>query len=136
MKIKKFFEPVYKFEMVFITDCTFDEANKALKKWGLPLISEDLVNTIGVALPLYEKDFPKIVRGYSYYIWVKSKKDFYCLLHEVTHMVIDTFENKGLTIDTHKSSQEAFAYYVEYWFKTLWRFMNESKVKKKKGGGK
>lgn len=125
MKAKIIYEPVYKFDLVFITDSNLESANKYLKRKNLPLVPESFVNNSGIAMPISEENFPKAVKGYCYCIWIKDKKDFYCLLHEVIHMVVDVFEAKGLQIDTHKSSQEAFAYYVEYWFKILWRFMSK-----------
>lgn len=42
-----------------------------------------------------------------------------CLVHEITHLVTRTFDDKGIPLSDENT--EAMAYYVEYWFNEIQR---------------
>src|SRR5260221_12283953 len=117
MKTKKFWDPVYRFELLFITDCSWKKASQFVKKYGIPPFPTDLVEGNGASIMLTEKQFPKKIKGSGACIWVENKKDFYCLMHEISHIVIEVFEMKGMKINNETT--EAVAYYFEYWFREL-----------------
>ena len=131
MIVKIIYEPVYRFDLIFIAGCTIEQANKVLlKKYQMEPLPK-YTNCSGITFSASETDYPKSVKGISYGIWIGDEKDFYCLLHEVCHLVVRVLEEKGMSISENLT--EPFAYYMEFWFRTLWRVMSS---KKKKRGDK
>jgi hypothetical protein len=47
------------------------------------------------------------------FIWVRQRK-LATLIHELTHLVMNTFEERQVPIGYE--NDEAFAYYLEFWF--------------------
>jgi hypothetical protein len=121
--VEKIFEEVYNFELIFIAGYGFDEANKKIGEFGLEIMPDAIRSSSGASCRFTEEDYPKTVKGTIYVVWVKNRKDFYCLLHEVSHLLIKVFEDKGMEVNDHTT--EAFAYYQEFWFRKLWRLMNK-----------
>ena len=120
MKIKKFYEPLFKVQVLCITDCGSDELKVYLKKKKINIKDFDCMDGFTAHLEeLQEKD---IDGGYSTYhvLWIKDKKQFYSLLHETIHLVWQVMEERGI-----KASDEIAAYCTEWWFKTLWSFINK-----------
>ena len=60
----------------------------------------------------------------KYVIWLSEKKDFYSLLHEVLHTVFKILSDRGIKYDPE--NHEPYCYYVNFWFKKLWRYANKS----------
>lgn len=50
-----------------------------------------------------------------------------CLVHELTHLTMLTFDEKGVPIRVE--NQETFAYYIEQWFKRITEVYNSSNRK-------
>lgn len=125
MKSKVIFDPVYRTTLVFITDSSLTEANKKLKRMGLGQIPSEIYVANGTMHYFDEEDYPKRVRGRIYLVWVKKNKDLVTLIHELSHLTIAILTEKGLPITDDNASSEAFAYYHQFWFTTLWEFMNK-----------
>lgn len=58
-----------------------------------------------------------------YVVRIESKEDFYTLQHECLHLVKQIFVDRGVPFND--SNDEAIAYYMEYWFKKIWRRINK-----------
>ena|SRR5258708_17288434 len=125
MKIKFFFDRVYRIQVLFISGCSWKEANKAFaKKTKLPSLPDDHFSELGVTYLLTEEDFPSKIKGTVGFIWVRKKIDLGTLTHELCHLVIGVLDKKaGMEINSVTS--EAFAYYYDFWLKTIWLFINE-----------
>lgn len=64
-------------------------------------------------------------RGLVYYTMsLEDNKDFYTLMHECLHLVCRIFTDRGIPFVSE--NQEAMAYYQCYWFKRIWRKINET----------
>lgn len=123
--IKKIiFESVYRHAVIFISGCELKEANSYLKRYGIGLSKEQLEGANGVTASFTDLDSKKI-EGIVYVVWVKSRKDFYTLLHETVHLCLNIFEDSNMRISNETTASEAFAFYQEFWFKKLWRLMNK-----------
>lgn len=123
MIFKKYWDSIYKFELIFIADATHEEVNKRIKKYHVPFLPESFSGNDG-AFILINPDEHKGMKYWTALLWIRKKKDFYALLHELVHMVIDVFENRSIEITT--ATTEPFAYYLESWFKKLWRVVNKN----------
>lgn len=55
--------------------------------------------------------------GNDCYIMWLHKFESGCLVHEITHLAMSVFEDKGVPIRAENT--EAFAYYCEYWFNEI-----------------
>lgn len=53
-----------------------------------------------------------------YVLWLK-KYETACLVHELTHLTMMVFDEKGVPI--HNENTEGFAYYTEFWFNEILR---------------
>lgn len=122
-KLKVIWDPVYRCDVMFISGCSFDDLVKAVKKRGLKAPLESMRYTKGATALFTEQDNPGKVQGTIFLVWVQDKKDFYTLLHEVSHLVQAIFDVKGIEISWNNG--EPFSYYQEFWFKTLWRLTNK-----------
>ncbi len=117
----KIFDEVYRHDVLFIAGCELEEVNKELKKYKIkPWIPD--VRPKGIMRVFSEDDSPGVT-GNPMLIWVRDRKDFYTLLHVVTHLCIEVFDLSNMDVDKHTT--EAFAFYHEFWFKTLWRVMSK-----------
>lgn len=55
----------------------------------------------------------------KYIVWIGSREDFYCLMHECFHLVKKIFEDRDIPFTAE--NDEVIAYYYSYLFKKLWR---------------
>lgn len=119
----RIFEPVYRFDLLFVAGCSFDTAKIELGKSGIKNLPLEMGNNTGCMINFCEQDFPEQVKGVVYFIWVKSLRDYYTLVHEIAHLIIKVFEEKGLAINSQTT--EAFAFYQEFWTQKLWKLMSK-----------
>lgn len=56
-------------------------------------------------------------------LWMKNG-DLPCLVHELTHLVMFIFSDKGIPM--HREATEVFAYYLEHWFIAATEAMRDS----------
>jgi len=61
--------------------------------------------------------------NYATIIWLK-RKEYACLVHELSHLVMQIFDDKGVPL--RNENTEAFAYYIEFWFNTITRAWRSS----------
>jgi len=54
-----------------------------------------------------------------YIVTMSDRNDFYVLLHECIHLVKHIFADRHIPFSA--DNDEVLAYYMEWWFKTLWR---------------
>lgn len=116
MKIKTFKEPVYKTKVIALI-ATREELHKWLKKEKLSL--RDFSNDAAIHFTIEEED-----KRLTHHVWLEDRKDFYTLLHECIHLVSRRFQELGVDCDLTKGD-EHFTYYVEYWFRNLWKFFGK-----------
>lgn len=122
MKVKKFYEPILKVTVYFITDSIPSEVKNFINKRSDKRASNDFDMLEG-SITLLDKTDSRGRKFRDYLINVEDKNDFYVLLHESVHLVGWILEDRNISVK--KENDEIFAYYQEYWFKTLWRFMNK-----------
>lgn len=128
MKIKKFYEPIMTADVIFITDSTPVAIEKWMKR-KYNRIAEGYDSLAGSVTLLDETD-KKGRRTREYLIIVEGKKDFYTLLHETVHLTQHILRDRMISV--REDNDEVFAHYQTYWFKQLWRFMNNKEVVLKK----
>lgn len=120
--IKYIFDEVYRHQLLFIAGCSLGEAKKELKKYKIDFTDPE-VEANGIMCSFDKKDYPKMSSGIALFMWIRSRKDFYTLLHETTHLVVKVFELSN--IDINSFTTENFAFYHEFWFKKLWHEMSK-----------
>ena len=120
MKHKKITDPIYNAEVHIIYNCTHDEMNKKLNKLykNIEEDKEQCVNKAECFRLIHYNNYK------NYILWFldfKIKADtLYVIAHEVSHLVDNVFEDRGVKNDT-----EARAYYLEYWVRQLWRLCSK-----------
>ncbi len=125
MKVKSFYEPVFETTVLFMTDCTPSEMKAYLKKKKYSIDVEDYSDLAGSVTFLDEED-KKGRKTREYLVVVEDKKAFYTLLHETHHLATHIAHDRLIPI--RQENDEITAYIQNYWFRTLWRFMNNKKV--------
>ena len=120
MKTKKFYCGLYFCNILFLYQANNSDVQKYLeKKYDVYLDCNR--SHCGGVWSIGEQD-DKI-----YCIWV-GNNDPSILAHEVFHLVMDIFSDRGIiTDDDH---QEAFAYYLQYWVDMLRKEMSRKKRNK------
>lgn len=114
-------DEVYRHDLLFVSGCSLKEANRELKKYKInPFAPEE--EPKGVMWAISGKDSPR-VEGVALFMWIKDRRDFYTLLHEVSHLCIKVFDLSNMDVNLHTT--EAFSFYHEFWFKKLWRLMSK-----------
>lgn len=109
---KYFFNPIYKYGVWFMSGYPCDEVHRwLLKKYPderfEPLRNEDTGGTWSNG-----DNRPSI-------IWIKKYNDYYTIVHEVVHLVLDLMHWKKIPIEAKNS--ETIAYLVEYYTEEFWR---------------
>ncbi len=81
----------------------------------------------GVLSGFTQKETKETKKGtlVQYHIHIDDSKDFYGLMHECIHLVKHIFIDRGIPFTSE--NDEGIAYYMMYWFKTLWRALGKSK---------
>lgn len=125
MRAKKFYEPLYEADVLFLTETTPNEIKEYLKKHKYSGEGEGFDTTMGSVstMDMVDKDGRKIR---NYMIIVEKKKDFYTLLHECLHLATHILNDRLVPITADNG--EALAYYQTFWFKKLWRYVNNKEV--------
>lgn len=113
-------DQVYRRDLLFVIG-PFSAVRKTLKRFKItdPDLPEDVLGLVKI---FEEKDSYRI-RGKVLFMWIKNHKDFYTLMHEVTHLCIKIFDLSNMSVED--TTSEAFAFYHEYWFKKLWIIMSK-----------
>ena len=112
MKIFKVSCDVFKCEILFISNCSYDELRLHLKAKYRCTIEERGAEdgTIGTMLT-FEKHPWRVV-------WTKEWKDKSCLIHELFHLVTRICYDRGIKIVSHNedgsNGDEAAAYLMEF----------------------
>lgn len=127
MKVKTLYEPIFGVDVTFATECSSSELEKWLKKKRRTSFAEDSnYDSLAGSVTFLDEVDKKGRKTREYLVVVEGKKDFYTLLHEchhlATHIMIDRM------IPVNENNDEVAAYLQTYWFKQLWRFMNNRKV--------
>jgi len=115
--IKKIYEPVFGVQVIFANGI-FEQVKKRFKKYKY---DESYAKLAGSVTFLDTEEKGKKYRDYL--IHIEDPKDFYCLLHEVVHLVVHIFTDRGVEYSEHNN--ELIAYYQTFWFKKLWRITNK-----------
>lgn len=129
MKAKSFYDPVFRVNVLFMTDTTPSEIDKWLKRNRNASSTEGYDTTAG-SVSFLDEETKKGGKTREYLVIVEDKKAFYTLLHETNHLTTHILHDRMIPIQ--QDNDEVRAYIQEYWFRTLWRFMNNKKVTLKK----
>ena len=108
-------DPVYK-TCLRVWVCPKEDLNKFLSEWGLEDVEETQDSTAGRLIRIANGDSKTDPNANMTLIWLK-KWDISTLIHELSHHVIRTFHEKDIPINWDNT--EAFAYYLEYWYKAV-----------------
>ena len=126
MKIKEFYEPVFRTHLLFVWDCFPKEYKEFLEKREIANIDKLLdQRDSGTMIEVLCRD-----GGYEYYLWIEKKDGFYTLCHEIVHLVNQVLERVGIPFS--KENDELVAHYHEYWMRLLWHEMGKGQKRKKK----
>ncbi len=113
MKQWHFFDKVYRCWVVLVTG-EHDEFVQFLKDCAYT--EEYEPGNAGACIYLCDKNTTNGNRAYVIYL---KKFEVACLVHELTHLVMMIFDEKGVPI--HTENTEGYAYYVEFWFNEIQR---------------
>lgn len=125
MKVKKFYEPVFETSVLFMTDCFPADIDKWLKRNRNVILSAGYDTLAGSVTFIDEVD-GKGRKTREYMVVVEDNKAFYVLLHETHHLTTHIMHDRQIPI--RQDNDEIAAYIQNYWFRTLWRFMNKKVV--------
>lgn len=125
MKVEEFYEPVFEVSVLFLTDTTPDEVDVWMKKNRDGTVLGNLEKNSG-SIYLLDNTDKKGRVSREYVVIVEDKKGFYTLIHETHHLASHIMEDRLIPI--RQENDEVSAYIQNYWFRTLWRFMNNKEV--------
>ena len=133
--MKKFIvdNPVFKREVLVMTDCSRKEANKYLLSLGNKLFFEESDDAIGGLCVGQEGVFNLMHLN----TLSKDIDSMGCLVHEIAHLVVRLCEDKGVSVISNIQNggvgDEVFAYLSEFYFNEI---MNKAFPKKNKNSKK
>lgn len=124
---KKFYDPIFETQLYFVLGKKKDEVE--ITKWVG--IKEGVLN-----LSQYGefRQLSDVSSGaFSYLVFI-TENDRALLVHELLHFVNRCLYDRGIDIILHgkDNHDETHAYYLEYWFKTISKFIDKELCKKKK----
>jgi hypothetical protein len=123
MRVKEFYEPMFEATVIFMTETTPMEIDKYLKRRGyIPQGYEEVAGSV----TLLDKTDKQGRKTREYLVVVEDKKAFYTLLHETHHLASHIMNDRMIPIG--RENDEVASYIQNYWFRTLWRFMNNKVV--------
>lgn len=128
MKVKSFYEPIFRVDVLFMTETIPEEIDKYLKKHRRAQETVGYGTTAG-SVTLLDEINNKGHKTREYLVIVEDKKAFYTLLHETHHLATHILHDRLIPVT--QDNDEVAAYIQEYWFRTLWRFMNNKVVRLK-----
>jgi isochorismate hydrolase len=115
MITKTIIEPVFKTEVLFISNCSIKEANKYLKKIGNKRLIDDDENTAGCLI----RDNNNLFR----IIWSENIKQKGEVVHEIYHLITRILEDKGIpnvsNIQNGMVGDETGAYLMEFYYNQI-----------------
>lgn len=113
LSVKQFVCPIYDYRVYAISGTENQVRAYLLRYFDSTLDEPNLEGDVGAHIILPQNK--------GSVIWIRDTRDFYTLLHETTHLVLRIFKQKGVLLD-FTDDHEHFTYYLEFWFKNLWRF--------------
>lgn len=129
MRVKVFYEPVFEATVLFMTATSPATIEKWLLKHRKGINKIEGYDTLSGSVTLLDEIDKEGRKSREYIVIVEDKKDFYTLLHETNHLTTHIMVDR--MIPPTQENDEVRAYIQNYWFRTLWRFMNNKKVKLK-----
>lgn len=133
MIIKKtFYDSIFQARLFFFCSNNDEEIKSALEKWiGLKDSYHLFENCFGKFLKITENT--KNGEVHSYIVFIREPNPS-ILVHELVHCVNNIFEDRGIKYSAENDEQ--YAYYIEYLFDTIMKFMVKSKAIKIKQNAK
>lgn len=130
MVFKKFYDPVYRVNVLFVGDCSFTDFKKKINQNGLQPPDDSHQNSEGMHAVFEGHQPTKKANKLNtvHVVWVRDKDDLPCLVHEITHLTVSVFDRRGIAIDDTDIT-EAVAYYLEHWVDRLWPLLSQRKKK-------
>ena len=129
MIIKKFEEPVFNGRVLFLTDCTAEQANKYLEKKNIFANDDDPKDKFDEfsdgGIRSYVEDLGNKEAGVSWVVHIEDKNDIRAYIHECIHIVNGIFEDRQIQFVS--GNDELIAYYMDYWFEQLWYHVHPKK---------
>lgn len=121
IKLHRIHDERYNATIFFAHNCTHEDVatllNKHLKTTDIHFAHWEHMG--GGAATITHKDHP------AYIVWVREKKAFYTIVHECFHLTWKVFHDRFINCDY--DNQEAFAYCMDFYVRTMWRIVNGQK---------
>ncbi len=109
------YEDVYRLYLTVVIDKDFNHFRDWLKDVCGYKETEDM-NPLSSGYCITLTPENSTHKGRAHIIWLKYK-DIPCLVHELVHLTMQIFDDKGIPIRVENG--EAFAYYIEHWIKRI-----------------
>lgn len=120
MKEWHFFDKVYRVWVVLIIG-DHEELIKFMEKIGYNDLDElEKRDSSGMSIVLCDDN--NTMGNRAHIVWLK-KYETACLVHELSHLVMAIFDDKGVPkgVPIRNENTETFAYYQEFWFNEIQR---------------
>ena len=106
-------EDPFVFNVVFVTDCDFKNIPVHIAKYLPSTNAKEFIDSYkkipeGIHITAYQKN-----GSMANIIWVRRSSNTVALVHEITHLVIDTLEYRGVPLTAENS--EVVASCVSCW---------------------
>lgn len=108
--VKNYRDEVFKADVTLLVG-NIKESEHYLKKF---VNNANFIDAVGEVITMENKLGHK-----KRIIWILDKNNQFVLVHELIHLVRMIFEDKGIHFE--KWNDELIAYYQEFWFKKIWR---------------
>lgn len=118
MKVTKLSEKVYKTDLLLLYDCHGTEAEDYLKKHKITAHLSRCTGMTGA----YTVKKPNDGENIKYFMYIEKDKDqLQSMVHEVAHLVFMALLDCGIKVT--QETDEIFAYYFDWWFKKIHKFI-------------
>lgn len=112
MIVKRWYDPVFRAYVRVAADCTIAELKKYMDARNIEF-NEEGEFVEGLSFDVNIKDVQ------HYWIYLRDRRNFYTLSHEIIHMVKAIFRDRGIPFCAE--NDETLAYYHTYWLRKMWR---------------
>lgn len=123
LHLKRFYDPIYHIKVVAVVGGRNNFQKYLTENYSKEEYGSDIIMYGGAYLGMQDGEL---------WLWVEDPKNWYIIVHECIHLTIDIFKRKGICTDIYMD-QEPFAYYHNYWVRTLWEWCITLKKEKANG---
>mgnify|MGYP001593908611 FL=1 len=119
MKIFQIYEPLFKTQPILITNCSYSELAKYLKKKYGVEEKDDCITTAGQCLTYLDTKTESTLRIIYLKKLDKKPENLGVLIHELLHLVVRVLEDRGVPLIKdvrNMPGDETAAYLMEFYF--------------------